>query len=87
VTVRVVDQPNKVTVTEEVVTVQVASVGVQGPPGGPGVEISPTEPTNTDILWADTTEPGDQVIPPGGWHRGCAGEGVIERLRLRVGDA
>jgi hypothetical protein len=66
VTVRVVDQPNKVTVTEEVVTVQVASVGVQGPPGGPGVEISPTEPTNTDILWADTTEPGDQVIPPGG---------------------
>jgi hypothetical protein len=38
VTVRVVDQPNKVTVTEEVVTVQVASVGVQGPQGPQGVQ-------------------------------------------------
>ena len=35
-TVRVVDQPNKVTVVEDVVTVQVASVGVQGPIGPQG---------------------------------------------------
>jgi hypothetical protein len=41
VTVRVVDQPNKVTVTEEVVTVQVASVGVQGPQGPQGVQGEP----------------------------------------------
>jgi hypothetical protein len=41
VTVRVVDQPNKVTVTEEVVTVQVASVGVQGPQGPQGPQGEP----------------------------------------------
>jgi hypothetical protein len=40
--------------------------GLQGLTGPPGIEVDATPPVDTDILWADTTEPGDQVIPPGG---------------------
>jgi hypothetical protein len=40
--------------------------GVQGPQGDTGIEIDSVPPSNTNILWADTSEPGDEVIPPGG---------------------
>jgi hypothetical protein len=40
--------------------------GPSGPDGPPGVVISPTEPDDTDLLWADTSEPGDAVVPLGG---------------------
>jgi hypothetical protein len=40
--------------------------GLQGLTGPPGIEVDATPPVDTTILWADTTEPGDQVIPPGG---------------------
>jgi hypothetical protein len=30
------------------------------------VVISPTEPENFDVLWADTSEEGDAVLPVGG---------------------
>jgi hypothetical protein len=46
--------------------------GVQGEPGAKGdtgdtgIVISPTEPDVTDVLWADTSEVGDAVLPVGG---------------------
>jgi hypothetical protein len=40
--------------------------GETGNTGPPGIEISNTEPTNTEILWADTSEPGEIVLPFGG---------------------
>jgi hypothetical protein len=40
--------------------------GPQGPQGDTGIEIDSVPPSNTNILWADTSEPGDEVIPPGG---------------------
>jgi hypothetical protein len=40
--------------------------GPQGPQGDNGIEIDSVPPSNTNILWADTSEPGDEVIPPGG---------------------
>jgi hypothetical protein len=40
--------------------------GETGNTGPPGIEISNTEPTNTEILWADTSEPGEIVLPSGG---------------------
>jgi len=40
--------------------------GDTGPKGEPGIVISPTEPDVTDVLWADTSEEGDAVIPVGG---------------------
>jgi hypothetical protein len=51
--------------------------GPQGPQGDTGIEIDSVPPSNTNILWADTSEPGDEVIPPGGgtgmcWRR-CRG--------------
>jgi hypothetical protein len=30
------------------------------------VEFTPTAPTNTAVLWVDTDDPGDAVIPVGG---------------------
>lgn len=43
-----------------------AASTVPGPTGPPGVVISPTEPDDTDVLWADTSEVGDAVVPVGG---------------------
>jgi hypothetical protein len=40
--------------------------GDAGPKGDPGIVISPTEPDSTDVLWADTSEEGDAVLPVGG---------------------
>jgi hypothetical protein len=40
--------------------------GPAGPTGEPGVVISPTEPDDLDVLWADTSEVGDAVLPLGG---------------------
>ena len=44
----------------------IAGVGPQGPQGEPGVVISNTEPSNTELLWADTSEEGEPVLPVGG---------------------
>jgi hypothetical protein len=38
----------------------------QGPQGDQGVEISAVEPENLTVLWADTSEEGDAVLPLGG---------------------
>lgn len=40
--------------------------GETGNTGPPGIEISNTEPSNTEILWADTSEEGENVLPLGG---------------------
>ena len=43
--------------------------GPQGDPGAqgdPGVAVQGTAPANTSILWADTSEVGDAVVPVGG---------------------
>lgn len=40
--------------------------GATGNTGDTGVQISGTAPVNTAVLWADTSDPGDQVIPAGG---------------------
>lgn len=43
--------------------------GPAGPPGAngaPGIEVDATPPVDTTILWADTSEPGDMVLPLGG---------------------
>jgi hypothetical protein len=40
--------------------------GPAGPEGDPGIIISATPPSNTDSLWADTTEAGDVGIGPTG---------------------
>ena len=44
-----------------------ANDGAPGPPGEDGIEIGPTPPAETDILWADTTASGagDMPGPPG----------------------
>ena len=44
-----------------------AEDGEPGPEGPPGIEIGPTPPPDTDILWADTTATGagDMPGPPG----------------------
>jgi hypothetical protein len=51
--------------------------GVAGPAGAtgePGVVISPTEPDDQDVLWADTSEVGDAVLPLGG----VAGQSLVK---------
>jgi len=40
--------------------------GPQGPQGDTGVEIAAVPPVNTGVLWADTSEAGDAVVPVGG---------------------
>lgn len=43
--------------------------GAPGPPGAngaPGIEVDGTAPVDTTILWADTGDPGDMVVPAGG---------------------
>lgn len=40
--------------------------GIQGETGEPGIVQGATPPVDTDVLWADTTEAGDAVIPVGG---------------------
>jgi hypothetical protein len=40
--------------------------GPSGPTGPEGISISSTEPEDTDVLWADTSEEGDSVLPTGG---------------------
>jgi hypothetical protein len=40
--------------------------GSTGAQGDDGIEVSAVAPVNTTILWADTSEPGDAVIPAGG---------------------
>lgn len=60
-----------------------AIIGAQGPtgpsgeagPAGPAsLEISATPPEDTTVLWADTSDPGDNVIPPGG----TAGQALLK---------
>jgi surface protein len=41
-------------------------VGDTGETGDTGVIISATAPANTEVIWADTSEPGENVLPPGG---------------------
>jgi hypothetical protein len=51
--------------------------GVAGPAGAtgePGVVISPSEPDDLDVLWADTSEVGDAVLPLGG----SAGQSLVK---------
>lgn len=59
------DRPNKVEVSGDAATVT-AGAGVQGAQGEPGIIISATEPTETDVLWADTSAAGSMVVPAGG---------------------
>jgi hypothetical protein len=40
--------------------------GDTGDTGPAGIEVDATAPVDTTILWADTSEPGDMVIPVGG---------------------
>jgi hypothetical protein len=47
-------------------TIVVGKQGPEGPIGEPGVEIDDTPPENTSILWIDTDDTGDMVIPSGG---------------------
>ena len=42
------------------------ATGPTGPQGEDTVVISPTAPADTDVLWADTSEEGDAVLPTGG---------------------
>lgn len=44
----------------------VGPTGPTGPEGDPGIVIAATAPADTDVLWADTTEPGDVGIGPTG---------------------
>lgn len=37
-----------------------------GDKGDPGIHTGNTAPSDTSILWADTSDPGDMVIPQGG---------------------
>jgi hypothetical protein len=48
--------------------------GPAGPTGEPGVVISPTEPDDQNVLWADTSEAGDAVLPLGG----VAGQSLVK---------
>lgn len=41
-------------------------IGPTGPTGLTGIEVDATPPVDTTILWADTGEPGDMVLPLGG---------------------
>ena len=50
----------------EVVSGQAGPPGNTGATGATGVEIAATAPLATDVLWADTSEPGDAAIPAGG---------------------
>lgn len=59
------DRPNRVEVSGDAATVT-AGAGVQGAQGEPGIIISATEPTETDVLWADTSAAGSMVVPAGG---------------------
>jgi hypothetical protein len=49
-------------------------VGRQGDTGDTGVEISAVEPENLTVLWADTSEEGDAVLPLGG----LAGQSLVK---------
>ena len=40
--------------------------GAPGPAGPAGIEVDGSAPVDTTILWADTSEPGDMVLPLGG---------------------
>lgn len=40
--------------------------GPTGPTGATGIQVSSSAPTNTNILWGDTSDAGDMVIPAGG---------------------
>lgn len=40
--------------------------GDPGPQGPENIVIADTPPSNLDVLWYDTSEPGNAVIPPGG---------------------
>ena len=44
----------------------VGAQGYQGSVGTTGILVASVAPTNTTILWADTTDPGNEAIPPGG---------------------
>jgi hypothetical protein len=57
----------------------------QGVQGDQGVEISAVEPENLTVLWADTSEQGDAVLPLGGGGGAVVGEGVGGRLRHDMG--
>jgi hypothetical protein len=48
--------------------------GDTGPQGDQGVEISAVEPENLTVLWADTSEEGDAVLPLGG----AAGQSLVK---------
>jgi hypothetical protein len=50
------------------------------------VEISAVEPDDQNVLWADTSEQGDAVLPLGGGGGSVVGEGVGGRLRHDMGD-
>jgi hypothetical protein len=52
--------------TSEWETIVVGKQGPQGPIGEPGVEISGTPPTDTSLLWIDSDDVGDMVVPAGG---------------------
>lgn len=41
-------------------------IEIGGVTGQDGISIGPTAPSNTDVLWYDTTESGDAVVPVGG---------------------
>jgi hypothetical protein len=62
----------QVTYTQLGPTGPTGATGPQGPQGDPGAQGDPgvavqgTAPANTSILWADTSEPGDAVVPTGG---------------------
>lgn len=51
-----------------------ATAGIVGPQGDPGVIKSATAPTDTSVLWIDTTEAGEMVVPAGG----TAGQALVK---------
>jgi hypothetical protein len=55
-------------------TVPAGADGPPGPDGDPGVVISDSVPDGTDVLWADTSEAGDAVVPTGG----ATGEALVK---------
>lgn len=48
--------------------------GNSGPTGPASLVIAATAPIDTGVLWADTSDPGDNVIPPGG----TAGQALVK---------
>lgn len=50
------------------------ATGATGATGPAGIEVDATPPVDTTILWADTSEPGDAVVPVGG----AAGESLVK---------